>query len=265
MIRATSLMILTASLLMTTACSTVLPGERGLMFRSSGLDKEPLKEGSYWKAPWNEIYFYNVRWQNYAETVDAWSADDIQVNIKAAIVVRPIPEQVYYLAQTVGKHFYSRIVQPEFVAAVRQVVATYPALMVGEKSTEIAQKVQSVVQERLKDSHLAIQSVGVADVDLPQLVLSALEQTQAQKQQKEQKEFEMLLAGKDAEIARIRAEGQAKVQEVITRTLTPEYLRYKLYDSQNSKMVLLPDNLKLPLAISPGEQHSAQPLSLSDK
>src|SRR5689334_15040626 len=106
MIRATSLMILTASLLMTTACSTVLPGELGLMFRSSGLDKESLKEGSYWKAPWNEIYFYNVRWQNYAESVDAWSADDIQVNIKATIIVRPIPEQVYYLAQTVGKHFY---------------------------------------------------------------------------------------------------------------------------------------------------------------
>src|SRR5689334_1258295 len=133
MIRATSLMLLTASLFMTPPCSTVLPGGRRPMARSSGLDKEPLKRASHRKPPWNEIYFYNVRWQNYAESVDAWSADDIQVNIKAAIIVRPIPEQVYYLAQTVVKHFYSRIVQPEFVAAVRQVVATYPALMVGEK------------------------------------------------------------------------------------------------------------------------------------
>ncbi|OQW32657.1 MAG: hypothetical protein A4E19_04645 [Nitrospira sp. SG-bin1] len=252
-------MILIASLLLTTACSTVLPGERGLMLRSSGLDKEPLKEGSHFKAPWNDIYFYDVRWQNYAEKVDAWSADDVQVDIKAAIVLRPIPEEVYHLAQTVGQEYYSQIVQPEFVAAVRQVVAMYPALVLGEKNAEIAQKVQMVVQDRLKDSHLAIRSVALADVDLPQLVLTALEQTQAQKQQKEQKEFEMLLAGKDAEIARIRAEGQAKVQETITRTLTPEYLRLKLYDSQNSKMVLVPDNLKLPLVINPGEQQSAQP------
>jgi regulator of protease activity HflC (stomatin/prohibitin superfamily) len=254
MIRATSLMILSTSLLMTTACSTVLPGERGLILRSSGLDKGPLKDGSYFKAPWNDIYFYDVRWQNYTEKVDAWSADDVQVNIKAAIVLRPIPEEVYHLAQTVGQDYYSQIVQPEFVAAVRQTVATYPALTVSEKSAEIAQKVQMVVQERLKDSHLAIQSVALADVDLPQLVLAAVEQTQAQKQQKEQKEFELLLAGKDVEIARTRAEGQAKVQETITRTLTPDYLRYKLYDSQNSKMVLVPDNLKLPLAINPGEQ-----------
>ncbi|MBK9307936.1 MAG: prohibitin family protein [Nitrospira sp.] len=265
MTRATSLLILAAFLLITTACSTVLPGERGLMFRSSGLDKEPLKEGSYWKAPWNEIYFYNVRWQTYAEKVDAWSADDVQVDIKAAIVLRPIPEEVYYLALSVGRQYYSQIVQPEFVAAVRQVVATYPALMVGEKSAEISQKAQTVVQERLKDRHLAIQSVTIADVDLPKLVLTALEQTQAQKQQKEQKEFELLLAGKDAEIARARAESQAKVQETINRTLTPEYLRYKLYDSQTSKMVVLPDNLKLPLVINPGEQQSAQPQSLSGK
>lgn len=265
MIRATSLMILTASLLMTTACSNVLPGERGLMFRSSGLDKEPLKEGSHFKAPWNDIYFYNVRWQNYAEKVDAWSADDVQVDIKAAIVLRPIPEEIYFLAQTVGPEYYAQIVQPEFVAAVRQVAATYPALMLGEKSAEIAQKVQMVVEDKLKGSHLAIQSVALADVDLPKLVLTALEQTQAQKQQKEQKEFEMLLAGKDAEIARIRAEGQAKVQETITRTLTPEYLRLKLYDSQNSKMVLVPDNLKLPLVLNPGEEQSAQRQSVPGK
>ena len=78
--------------------------------------------------------------------------------------------------------------------------------MVGEKSAEIAQKVQRSDSRKLKDSHLAIQSVTLADVDLPQLVLAALEQTQAQKQQKEQKEFELMIAGKDAEIARVRAE-----------------------------------------------------------
>ena len=260
MIRMISHMVLSAFLFMTTACFNVLPGERGLILGASGLSKEPLKDGSHFKAPWNEVYFYDVRWQNYAEKIDAWSMDDVQLDIKAVIILRPIPEEVYSLAQTVGQDYYSQIVQPEFLAAVRNVVAAYPALMVSEKSEEIARKVQTVVQERLKDSHLAIQSVALSDVDLPQLVLTALEQTQAQKQQKEQKEFELMIAGKDAEIARIRAEGQAKVQEAINRTLTPEYLRYKLYDSPNSKMVLLPDNLKVPIVVNPGEQQSVQPL-----
>ena len=272
MIRTTSLMILTASLLVTTACSTtVQPGERGLILRSSGLDQEPLKDGRYWTAPWHDVYIYDVRWQNYAETVDAWSKDDVQVVVKAAIVLRPMPQEVYALAQTMGTDYYPRVVQPEFQAAVRSVVATYPALMVTEKSAEIAQKVQMMVMDKLKDRHLAIQSVALSDVDLPQLVLTAIEQKQAKEQQKEQKEFELLIAGKDAEIARARAkgdgdalhilaEGQAQAQETITKTLTPEYLRYKLYDSQNARMVLLPDDLKLPVAINihPGAQPPAQ-------
>jgi regulator of protease activity HflC (stomatin/prohibitin superfamily) len=271
MIRITRLMILPALLLLTTACTTVQPGERGLILRSSGLDKEPLTEGYYWTAPWNDVYIYDVRWQNHLENVDAWSADDVQVVVKAAMVLRPIPQEVYSLAQTMGTDYYPRVIQPEFQAAIRNVVSGYPALMVTEKSEEIAQKVQMLVEDKLMNRHLAIQSVAISDIDLPQLVLTAIEQKQAKEQQKEQKEFELLIAGKDAEIARarakgegdalyIRAESQAKAQETITKTLTPEYLRYKLYDSQNAKTVLLPDDLKLPVLvnINPGEQQSAQ-------
>ncbi len=214
--------------------------------------------------------------------MDALSGDDLQVLIKAAIVMRPIPEEVYFLAHEVGPDFYARVVRPEFLAAVRSVVSGYTMVTVPEKSAEIAGKIQAVVVDKLKGRHLAIQSIALADVDFPQIVLAAIEQKQAQEQEKEQKEFELLKAAKDAEIARtrakgegdairiradgeaeglrIRAVGQAKAQETITKTLTPDYLRYKrykLYDSTNSKMVLLPDNLNLPVLINPGD-HSAR-------
>ncbi|HEX5545033.1 MAG TPA: hypothetical protein VFX10_06000, partial [Nitrospira sp.] len=54
----------------------------------------------------------------------------------------------------------------------------------------------------------------------------------------------------------IRAAGQAKAQETITKTLTPDYLRFKLYDSSNSKFVLLPDKLNVPVIINPGTDQS---------
>lgn len=263
------------------AGTSVQPGQRGLMWRpfSEGLSNEPLKDGFYWRAPWNDLYLYDIRWQSYTENVDALSGDDLQVLIKAAIVMRPIPEEVYFLAHEVGPDFYARVVRPEFLAAVRSVVSGYNMVTVPEKSAEIAGKIQAVVVDKLKGRHLAIQSIALADVDFPQIVLTAIEQKQAKEQEKEQKEFELLIAAKDAEIARtrakgegdairiradgeaeglrIRAVGQAKAQETITKTLTPDYLRYKLYDSTNSKMVLLPDNLNLPVLINPGD-HSAR-------
>src|SRR5512147_994180 len=276
------MVLLSLFLLLSTACAgtSVQPGQRGLMWHpfSEGLSTEPLKDGYYWRAPWNDIYVYDVRWQSFTENVDALSADDLQVLVKAAIILRPIPEEVYFLAHELGSDFYPRVVKPEFLAAVRSVVSGYSMVTVPEKSAEIASKVQAVVVEKLKGRHLEIQSVALADVDFPQVVLSAIEQKQAKEQEKEQKEFELTIAAKDAEIARtrakgegdsiriraegeaeglrIRAIGQAQAQETISHTLTQAYLRYKLYDSPNSKLILLPDQLKAPILINPGEPPS---------
>jgi prohibitin 1 len=253
---------------------SVKPGERGLRWYplSEGLMNEPLQNGFYWRAFWNDIYVYSVQWGSFTEEVDALSSDDLQVNVKSAIIIRPIPEEIYFLAQEVGPDWYPKVVQPEFLSAVRSVVSGYPMVSVPEKSTEIAHKVQGVLEEKLKGRHLEIRSIALSDIDWPKMVLEAIERKQAKEQEKEQKEFELIIATRDAEIARrrakgegdslmiraegeaeslrIRAEGQAKAQENILKTLTPEYLQYKLYDSQNSKFVILPTNMQIPLLLN---------------
>jgi len=281
MTRASAMSLLLAELVLTAACgATVQPGQRGLHWRpfSEGLSTEALKDGFYWVAPWNDVYVYDVRWQSFTESIDALSADDLQVLIKAAIILRPVPEELYFLVHEVGAEFYPRIVKPEFMAAVRSVVSGYPMVTVPEKSTEIASKIQAVVVEKLKGRHLTIQSVALADVDFPPVVLKSIEQKQAKEQQKEQKEFELTIAAKDAEIARtrakgegdaiqiraegeaeglrIRAIGQAKAQEIITNTLGPGYLQYKLYDSPSDKLVLIPDQTQHSLAPRSGKSSS---------
>ena len=281
MTRLTLTSLALAVLLLTAACGTTIqPGQRGLFWRpfTEGLSTQPLKDGFYWQAPWNDVYRYDVRWQSHTEDIDALSADDLQVSIKAAIILRPIPEELYFLNQEVGADYYPRIVKPQFMAAVRSVVSGYNMVTVPEMSTEIASKVRAVVVENLKGRHLEIQNIALSDVDFPQIVLRAIEQKQAKEQEKEQKEFELTIASKDAEIARtrakgegdaikiraegeaeglrIRAIGQAQAQETITKTLTPDYLKYKLYDSPNSKLVIVPDKSNVPIIVSPGSDHS---------
>ena len=54
----TSLMMGTAAfLLFTSGCavSTVEPSERGLKWNMDGLQRESLKDGVYWMAPWNDV------------------------------------------------------------------------------------------------------------------------------------------------------------------------------------------------------------------
>lgn len=276
MTRTSQKCFITALLLLITACGTTInPGQRGLFWHplGQGLSQTPLKDGFYWRAPWNNVYLYDVRWESHTEEIDALSADDLQVLIKAAIILRPIADELYFLNQELGNDYYVRVVRPQFMAAVRSVVSGYNMVSVPEKSTEIAAKVRAVVVENLKDRHLEVQNIALSDVDFPQIVLRAIEQKQAKEQEKEQKEFELTIAAKDAEIARtrakgegdairiraegeaeglrIRAVGQAQAQETITKTLTPAYLQYKLYDSSNAKMVILPEHMKVPIIVNP--------------
>jgi regulator of protease activity HflC (stomatin/prohibitin superfamily) len=198
------------------------------------------------------------------ENIDGMSSDGLKVLVKAAIILRPVADEIHFLQQEVGTDFYGRMVRPEFVGTARSVIANYSMVTIPENSVAIASKIQAVVEEKLRGRHLEIQSVALADVDFPPAVLHSIEQKQAKEQQKEQKEFELTIAHKDAEIARlrasgegdaiairaqgeadalqIRAAGQARAQELIRQTITPEYLLFKLYNSPNSKTILLPDD-----------------------
>lgn len=283
MSRVTTILLLLLVGFMLEACgTTVHPGQRGLRWYplGEGLTTEPLKSGFYWRAPWNDVFVYDVRWQSFTEKVDALSADDLPVMLHSAITMRPVDRELYFLAQELGPRWYQEVVKPLFLSSVRSVISNYPMVTIPENSIEIGSKIEAVMVESLKGRHLEISTVALAEIELSKQVLQAVERKQAKEQEKEQKEFEVLIASRDAEIARIsakgqgdsirirsegeaeglkiRALGQAKAQETITKTLTAEYLRYKLYDSPNAKMVLLPDNLRVPILINPDQDRGAK-------
>lgn len=275
------LLLVLIPLLMTlqSCSSTVYPGSRGLRWSplSSGLAKEPLKEGIYWRAPWNDVLVYDTRWKSFREKVDALTADDLPVTVYATITMRPMPDEIYFLAQEVGPEWYKQLVHPQLLSAVRGVVANYSMVTLPERSSEIGNKIEAVVVETLKGRHLDVYNVALSEMEFSQMVLRAIEQKQAKEQEKEQKDFEVVIAQRNAEIARIqakgegdslkiraegesdsmkiRAVGQAQAQEVITKTLTPDYLKFKLYENPNSKTIIVPEKLNVPLILSPGADH----------
>jgi regulator of protease activity HflC (stomatin/prohibitin superfamily) len=271
------LLLLIPILILLQGCvSTVNPGSRGLRWYplTTGLTKEPLKEGIFWRAPWNDVFVYDTRWKSFREKVDALTADDLPVTVYATITMRPVPDEVYFLAQEVGPEWYKQLVHPQLLSAVRGVVANYSMVTLPERSSEIGNKIEAVVVEALKGRHLDVYNVALSEMEFSQMVLRAIEQKQAKEQEKEQKDFEVVIAQRNAEIARIqakgegdslkiraegeadsmriRAMGQSQAQEIITKTLTPDYLRFKLYESPNAKTIIVPEKLNVPMIVNPG-------------
>ena len=190
-------MLLVAALLILQACgTTVHQGQRGVRSNllTGGQTNETLKSGFYWRAPWNRIYVYNVKWRSYVETVEALSSDGLPVVIKTVILMRPTPEEVSILAQNIGSDFYPRAVKPALLTAVRSAVSSYPMITVLEHSPEIASQVEAVVVEKLKGRHLQVANVTLVDLALDKVELDIVERTQA----KEPNVFEIIAAAKGA-------------------------------------------------------------------
>ncbi|MEO6111113.1 MAG: prohibitin family protein, partial [Nitrospiraceae bacterium] len=163
-------------LLMYGCGSTVDAGKRGLRWYplTAGLMKEPLKDGYYWHAPWNNVFAYDVRYQSFTEKVDALTADDLSVTLHAAITMRPVAEEIYFLAQEVGHNWYQQLVRPQFLSAVRGVVAQYTMVTLPERSSEIGNKIEAVMVESLKGRHLDVYSVALSEIEFPQMVLKSI-------------------------------------------------------------------------------------------
>jgi hypothetical protein len=73
---------------------------------------------------------------------------------------------------------------------------------------------------------IRIEEVLVTELSLPEKFRQAVELKLQSEQMALQKEFELKQAKKDAEIEIARAQGAAKAQEIVQRTLSPNYLQY---------------------------------------
>ena len=256
--------------------STVNPGQLGLKWRpvTTGLSKQPLREGFYMHMPWNDVITISYRWQSFSEQVPALTRDDLHIRLDASVVIRPIADELYQLQVDVGPDFYSRVVRPEFLTTTRSIAAEYMMTEIPEFSPEIETRILRALKERLTGKHLETDSVTITHIDFSAGMLRAIETKLAKEQEKIQKKFELEIASKDAEIARVRAKGegdslqikaegqaeaqkiraagQAEAQKLIDETLTAKFLQFKAFDSPNAKFIYVPTGMEgLPIIVSP--------------
>ncbi|VAX31782.1 hypothetical protein MNBD_NITROSPIRAE01-1017 [hydrothermal vent metagenome] len=276
------IVLLFPALLLVGCGSTVPPGKMGLRWEplSSGLGKEALKEGFYGHTPWNDVLLISVQWRNYSERIDVLTRDDLHIEIKAAVLVKPLVKELHALRLEIGADFYSSVVKPEFITVARNVLANYLLVKIPENSPEIERKIKEGLQERMKGKHIEIDNVTISDIDFTSGILRAIEIKLSKEQEKIQKNFELEIAVKDAEIARarakgeadslqiravgeaeaqkIRAAGQAESQRIIDLTLTTRFLQFKAFESPNTKFIYVPtgkDGLPIILNSEAGPVH----------
>ena len=230
---------------------TIPSGHAGLLFHTfgDGIDpeEEPMTSGFHFKAPWNKVYEYEIRQKERQEKLEVLSSNLLKIEMDMTVFYQPDLKNLGLLEIERGKNYEEKVVVPAMRSVSREVIAKYlPEEFNTTRRDEIQSEIDERMREKLGENYLQLNDVLIRNIRLPRKLEEAIERKLQQEQESLEYEFRLEKASKEAERMRIEAEGIRDYQEIVSRGISQELLKWKgieatsaLANSQNTKVVVI--------------------------
>ena len=222
--------------------------ERAVIFYKfgKGLDKENvIKPGFGIKAPWNDIYKFDITDNLVEETIDVLDGSGLSINVDVTMNFHLSYDSVGEIYETYQFDFLRRLVRPVFRSTVRDVMGRYTAEEIySTKRAEVENLIQDEASEVLKQpgNNIILKSLLIRSITLPAQIKGAIENKLQQEQEALAYQYRLEREKSEAERKRIEANGEANANKIINSRLTPALLKKrgieattKISESPNSK------------------------------
>lgn len=155
---------------------TVEPGHRGLYFdpRHGGLQQQVLQPGWHRRGPYARVDDFDVTYSTKKEEIHTISSEGLTMELKVAVIFRPIVSQLYDLDIEIGPNYYDEVVGPEFRSAARGVMARHSYLEVQRNNKKIEDEIEDEVRGRINGKHVEVSSVTLEQVDYAPEIAAAV-------------------------------------------------------------------------------------------
>jgi len=241
---------LIAGILSSATFITLQPGERGVIFRkfTTGLDKQHIYQpGFKIIAPWNDMYLYNVKEQQEEEELDVLDKNGLNIAMDVSVRFHPLYDKIGHLHENFGKNYVRQLVVPEVRSTVRRVAGRYTAEEIySTKRKEVETAIKKETRKVLQDNYVNMRALLIRSIRLPEQIKNAIEKKLKEEQESLAYEYRLERERSEAERKQIQAEGEARANQIISESLSPELLKMrgieatlKLSESQNSKVVVI--------------------------
>jgi prohibitin 1 len=156
-----------------------------------------------------------------------------KLNSLPICLLRLSPDKASDIYRKVGLNYRDVIIAPQFRSVCRGVTVNYEAKSLYTSGREeISQKIHDELMGMLQQNGVILDKVLLRTIRLPTTVSNAIEVKLKAEQEAEQMKFVLEKEKKEAERKVIEAEGIAKAQEIINKTLTSAYLQHEAIQSQ---------------------------------
>lgn len=227
---------------------SIKSGEAGVLYSFfTGTDQSNIHgEGVHVIWPWNTMHIYDVRFQTREQVYSLLTSGGLSVNLKVAIRFQPDIRMLPLLHVSVGPDYVEKVVFPETEAALRRAVGQYGPEEVYTSHRGFLESVVVSSLSKMENRYIIVDDVLVKSVDLPTTVRDAIERKLALHEEEKAFQYRLSIEQKEAERKRIEALGIQAYQQIISKSLTPDLLRWQgvqatreLATSTNAKTVVI--------------------------
>jgi regulator of protease activity HflC (stomatin/prohibitin superfamily) len=222
-------------------CSTVGPGNLGVVTDWGEIKPDVKNEGLHFHKPWG-IHIHNVptRVQKMEVTASASSKDLQVVTTKLALNFKLDPKHVVQIFKEIGNldSVSSNIIDPAIQESMKKSTAQFTAAELVTQRANAKKAITEDIKTTLAKSHILVTEVSVTDFKFDEQYQKAVEAKQIAEQRAQQATNDLARIKVEAEQAEARAAGKAKAmlveakaeaeaQELLRKTITKEivYLR----------------------------------------
>lgn len=201
----------------------VQTAEVGIIENSEKNLVTPLLPGRHWINPFDKVVKISTRTRVGNETIQLTSQEGVNFSINTSLLYHINPQKSSYFYQLIGNQ-EKAILRENLAFALRSVASQYALKDIyGNKNNEIADKIQSVMNQSLNPQGLVVDQVSLTRFDFPETVKISLQKRFVAEQEAEKRKIQV----KEIAEALKNLEGLITIKIVINVAADDSILNFK--------------------------------------
>jgi prohibitin 1 len=227
---------------------TMIPaGHVGVIDFFGNVSDNTLYPGVNLVNPLANVVKFDARTQEIKEEMSVPSKEGLTVQLELSLLYSLSFQNANKIYKTVGEDYVDKILIPQLRSVVRGVTSRYEAraLYTAERE-KLAKQIEEELTNLVGPRGLTIESAPLRKITLPPGLTASIEEKLKAEQESQRMEFILTREKQEAERKRIEAKGIADFQEIVSKGISEQLLKWKgieatekLADSPNSKIVVI--------------------------
>ncbi len=235
-------------------CVVVDEGYVGVKKKFGKISDKALKPGVHLYLPVaNEVELWDIKTHKRKMQLDLPSNEGLIVKFETTVLFRP--ENVIDIRKKIGSEYVTRVLDPELKSVFRDIIGKQGVAELITNPENLAATATNALKETLGARGILVEGLRVTKLDLPLKFKESIERKIQAEEKVKEMAFELKSAKIAADIEIARAEGAAKAQEIVKKTLSPAYLQYLWISTlnENPNVIYVSTEANMPVFRTVGE------------